>query len=43
MNTALKIFGSIIAVILIFAGGVDFGLTTLPGLAMLAVIWGYKL
>jgi hypothetical protein len=43
MSTAVKIFGSIVALILIFAGGVDFYLTTFPGLAMLAYIWGFKL
>lgn len=42
MHPFLKIFGSIVALILIFAGGVDFGLTTIPGLAMLGVIWGVK-
>ena len=43
MSTFLKVVGSIVAIILIFSGGVDFGLTTLPGLAMLALIWGFKL
>jgi hypothetical protein len=43
MNTTLKIIGSLVAIVLIFSGGVDFGLTTLPGVALLAVIWGFKL
>jgi hypothetical protein len=42
MSAPLKIIGSIVGIVLIFAGGVDFGLTTLPGLAILAVVWGYK-
>lgn len=42
MSPGLKIFGSVVAVILIFAGGVDFGLTTFPGVAMLAAIWGFN-
>jgi len=43
MHIALKLGGSVVALILIFSGGVDFGLTTIPGLAMLAYIWGFKL
>jgi hypothetical protein len=43
MSTFLKIAGSAVAIVLIFSGGVDFGLTTLPGLAILAVVWGIKL
>ncbi len=42
MSTFLKIIGSAVALVLVFSGGVDFGLTTIPGLAMLAVIWGFK-
>lgn len=42
MSTFVKIAGSIVALILIFSGGVDFGLTTIPGVAMLAVIWNFK-
>jgi len=42
MSVPLKIFGSVVALILIFAGGVDFGLTTIPGLMMLAAILGFK-
>ncbi len=43
MSTFAKIIGSVVAIVLIFSGGVDFGLTTIPGLALLAVIWGFKL
>ena len=43
MSTTLKLIGSAVALVLIFAGGVDFGLTTIPGIALLAVIWGFKL
>ena len=43
MSTFFKIFGTLIALVLIFSGGVDFGLTTVPGVLMLAVIWGFKL
>jgi len=43
MSTFTKLIGSGIALVLIFAGGVDFGLTTIPGIAMLAFIWGFKL
>lgn len=43
MNTFLRIVGTIVALVLIFAGGVDFYVTTLPGLALLAVIWGFKI
>ena len=42
MSTTLKIIGSLVAIVLIFSGGVDFGLTTIPGVAMLAVIWGFN-
>lgn len=43
MSTFLKIFGTGVALILIFSGGVDFGLTTIPGVALLVAIWGLKL
>lgn len=43
MHPVLQVIGSIVALILIFSGGVDFGATTVPGLALLAVIWGLKL
>ena len=42
MSTFMKLAGSVVALILIFSGGVDFGLTTIPGVALLAVIWGFK-
>ena len=42
MTTFLKVFGTIIGVILIFSGGVDFGLTTVPGIALVLGIWGIK-
>lgn len=41
MNIVLKLFLTGIALVLIFAGGVDFGLTTIPGIAMLGFIWGF--
>jgi hypothetical protein len=43
MQSTIKIFGTVIALILIFSGGVDFMITTVPGVALLAVIWGLKL
>ena len=42
MSTFTKIFGTVVALILILAGGADGGLTSIPGLAMLAFIWGFK-
>jgi hypothetical protein len=42
MSIPLKIFLTVIAMILIFAGGVDFGTTTVPGIAMLGYIWGFS-
>jgi hypothetical protein len=39
---ALKLFLTAIAIFLILAGGVDFGLTTIPGIAMLGFIWGFS-
>lgn len=42
-SLAAKLIGSVVALVLIFAGGVDFSLTTWPGIAMLAFIWGFKL
>jgi hypothetical protein len=43
MSTALKIFLTVIALMLIFSGGVDFMVTTIPGVALLAFAWGLKL
>jgi hypothetical protein len=42
MSLTLKLFLTGIALVLVFAGGVDFGLTTIPGVAMLAWIWGFS-
>jgi hypothetical protein len=42
MSTFTKIIGTIVALVLIFAGIADFGVTLFPGLAMLAAIWGFK-
>jgi hypothetical protein len=42
MKTSIKIFLTIVGLILVFAGGVDFGLTTIPGLAIIAATWGIK-
>ncbi|MGB7767436.1 MAG: hypothetical protein WBN22_01085 [Verrucomicrobiia bacterium] len=41
MSTWLKLLLTAVALVLIFAGGIDFGLTTIPGIAMLAFIWGF--
>ena len=43
MSTGIKIFLTIVALVLIFSGGVDFGLTTIPGVALLVLVWGIKL
>lgn len=40
MHTAIKIFLTFIGLVLVFAGGVDFGLTTIPGLAIIGAVWG---
>ena len=42
MKTAIKIFLTVVGLVLVFAGGVDFGLTTIPGLAIIAATWGIK-
>ena len=42
MNIFLKLLLTGIALVLVFSGGVDFGLTTIPGVAMLAWIWGFS-
>lgn len=42
MGTTAKVFLSIVALVLIFSGGLDFGLTTIPGIALLAGVWGIK-
>jgi hypothetical protein len=42
MNIVLKLFLTGVALVLVFSGGVDFGLTTIPGVAMLAWIWGFS-
>jgi hypothetical protein len=42
MKEFIKIFLTIVGLILVFAGGVDFGLTTIPGLAIIAATWGFK-
>ena len=42
MNIVLKLFLTGVALVLVFSGGVDFGLTTIPGVDMLAWIWGFS-
>ena len=42
MNIFLKLFLTGLALILIFAGGVDFFTTTIPGVALLVSTWGIK-
>ena len=42
MSIPLKLFLTVVALILVFAGGVDFGTTTIPGVAMLGYIWGFS-
>jgi hypothetical protein len=42
MSTFLKLILTGVAMVLILAGGVDFGITTIPGIAMLAWIWGFN-
>jgi hypothetical protein len=42
VNIFLKLFLTAVALVLIFAGGVDFGLTTIPGVALLAFVWGFS-
>jgi hypothetical protein len=42
MKLWLKLLLTGIALVLVFAGGVDFGTTTIPGVAMLAWIWGFS-
>jgi hypothetical protein len=42
MNLVVKLLLTGVALVLVFAGGVDFGLTTIPGVAMLAWIWGFS-
>ena len=41
-STGVKIFLTIVGLVLVFAGGVDLGLTTVPGLAIIAATWGIK-
>ena len=43
MKEATKIFLTIIGLILILAGGVDFMVTTIPGVALIVAVWGLKL
>lgn len=41
VNIILKLFLTGVALFLIVSGGVDFGLTTVPGVALLAYVWGF--
>ncbi len=40
MKLWLKLLLTGIGLVLVFSGGVDFGLTTVPGVALIAVAWG---
>jgi hypothetical protein len=42
MKTSIKIFLTVVGLILVFSGGADFGLTTIPGLAIIGATWGIK-
>lgn len=42
MNTFTKLILTGVAIFLIVAGGVDFGLTTVPGIALLGYVWGFS-
>ena len=42
MNIFTKLFLTVVAFALILLGGVDFGLTTIPGIALLAYVWGFN-
>jgi hypothetical protein len=42
MNTFVKLLGTAVGLILVFAGGVDFGLTTVPGIALIMGVWAIK-
>lgn len=39
MKLWLKLLLTGIGLVLVFSGGVDFGLTTVPGVALIAVAW----
>jgi hypothetical protein len=41
-STGVKIFLTVVGLVLVFAGGVDLGITTVPGLAIIAGTWGIK-
>jgi hypothetical protein len=41
MSDTFKLIGTAVALVLIFSGGVTFMATTVPGVAMLAYIWGF--
>ena len=40
MKTRTKFILTVVAVLLMLSGGLDFGLTTVPGVALLLSIWG---
>lgn len=42
MALLTKLLLTAVALVLVFAGGVDFGLTTVPGIALLAFVWGFN-
>lgn len=42
MKLWVKLMLTGISLILIFSGGVDFGLTTLPGIAIFLWVWGIE-
>lgn len=42
MKTPIKLVLTGVALFLVVSGGVDFGLTTVPGIALLAYVWGFS-
>lgn len=42
MSTLAKIIGTVVAIILICLSPEDLGVTLIPGLSLLAAIWGIK-
>jgi hypothetical protein len=40
MHIIGKIILTGVALLLIFSGGLDFGLTTIPGIGLLTAVWG---
>ncbi len=43
MSTLLKLVLTGVGLVLVFAGGVDFGVTTVAGVALIAAVWELKI